>query len=127
MPSYPSSHARRLFRLPPDDHLWRPLGPADLRLSRVERPSRSSRWRTEHHARSESHAAHRSGSWQAAKTGIVQGISAAASYPLADILAEKEKMDAEVGPMGIVYQVYLQYDSEKTEEIVREAVDGGVQ
>jgi L-lactate dehydrogenase (cytochrome) len=63
----------------------------------------------------------------AARTGIVQGISAAASIPLVEILEEKVKMDKEVGEMGMVYQVYLQSDRSKTEELVREAVEGGVQ
>jgi L-lactate dehydrogenase (cytochrome) len=58
----------------------------------------------------------------------VQGISAAASFPLSDILLEKEMMNQEInGSMGMVYQVYLEYDRSRTEERVREAVDGGVQ
>lgn len=64
---------------------------------------------------------------QASKTGIVQGVSAAASYSLTDILAEKEKMDEETGrKMGLAYQVYFQLDRSRTEELVREAVDAGV-
>jgi len=36
-------------------------------------------------------------------------------------------MDTELeNPMGMVYQVYIQTDREKTEELVREAVGGGV-
>jgi len=63
----------------------------------------------------------------AAKTGIVQGVSAAASYPLHEILEEKEKMDEELGgKMGMIYQVYVQTDRGRTEEIVKEAVAGGV-
>jgi hypothetical protein len=58
----------------------------------------------------------------------VQGISAAASFPLSDILAEKGRMNEEMnGNMGMVYQVYLEYDRSRTEERVREAVEGGVQ
>ncbi|KAL7419471.1 hypothetical protein Q5752_006309 [Cryptotrichosporon argae] len=63
-----------------------------------------------------------------ARTGIVQGVSAAASFPLAEILAAKEDMDDEIGqPMGMVYQVYFENDRSKTEARVREAVAGGVQ
>lgn len=65
---------------------------------------------------------------QAARTGIVQGISYVASYPLGDILSEKRKMDAESGePMGMVYQVYVRADREKTASSVREAINGGCQ
>lgn len=57
----------------------------------------------------------------------MQGISAAASFPLSDILAEKERMNEEMNSsMGMVYQVYLEYDRSRTEERVREAVEGGV-
>ena len=64
----------------------------------------------------------------AAKTGIIQGVSAAASFPLVEILDEKEKMDEELeGKMGMVYQIYVQTDRGRTEEIVKEAVAGGVQ
>nr|XP_019044438.1 hypothetical protein I302_06349 [Kwoniella bestiolae CBS 10118]OCF23368.1 hypothetical protein I302_06349 [Kwoniella bestiolae CBS 10118] len=64
----------------------------------------------------------------AAKTGIVQGISAAASFPLEEILDEKDRMDEAIGEkMGIVYQVYLQKDRSKHEAQVREAVERGCQ
>ena len=64
----------------------------------------------------------------AAKTGIIQGVSAAASFPLIEILDEKERMDEELGgKMGMVYQIYVQTDRGRTEEIVKEAVAGGVQ
>lgn len=37
-------------------------------------------------------------------------------------------MDEEIGDkMGMVYQVYFQTERRKTEELVREAVEGGVQ
>lgn len=75
----------------------------------------------------------------AAKTGIVQGVSAASSLPLGELLDEKEKMTQEVqsgkwgggeaekkAGMGMVYQVYVQEEREKTEKLVREAVEGGV-
>lgn len=65
---------------------------------------------------------------QAAKTGIVQGISAASSFPLTEILEEKDKMDQQLGrKMGMVYQVYLRRDRSKSEALVREAVEGGCQ
>jgi L-lactate dehydrogenase (cytochrome) len=64
---------------------------------------------------------------QASATGIVQGISAVASYSLADILNEKDQMDEASGrKMGMVYQVYFQRDRSKTEAQVRQAVEGGV-
>ncbi|RSH90017.1 Cytochrome b2, mitochondrial precursor [Saitozyma podzolica] len=63
----------------------------------------------------------------ASATGIVQGISAVASYSLADILNEKDQMDEASGrKMGMVYQVYFQRDRSKTEAQVRQAVEGGV-
>jgi hypothetical protein len=65
---------------------------------------------------------------QASATGIVQGISAVASYSLADILNEKDQMDEASGrKMGMVYQVYFQRDRSKTEAQVRQAVEGGVE
>lgn len=65
---------------------------------------------------------------QASATGIVQAVSAAASYSLTDILDEKERVNEESGrKMGMVYQVYFQRDRSKTEAQVREAVEGGVQ
>lgn len=65
---------------------------------------------------------------QASATGIVQAVSAAASYSLTDILDEKDRVDGESGrKMGMVYQVYFQRDRSKTEAQVREAVEGGVQ
>ncbi|WRT67533.1 uncharacterized protein IL334_004505 [Kwoniella shivajii] len=64
----------------------------------------------------------------AAKTGIVQGVSAAASFPLEEILDEKDRMDEAIGEkMGLVYQVYLQKDRSKHEAQVREAVERGCQ
>ena len=75
----------------------------------------------------------------AGKTGIVQGVSAASSLPLGELLDEKDKMTREVqdgqwgggekekkAGMGMVYQVYVQEDREKTEKLVKEAVEGGV-
>ena len=65
---------------------------------------------------------------KAARTGIIQGISAAASFSLTDILEEKERMNEEIGDkMGMVYQVYFQTERRKTEDAVREAVASGVQ
>ncbi|OCF60834.1 hypothetical protein L486_00474 [Kwoniella mangroviensis CBS 10435] len=64
----------------------------------------------------------------ASKTGIVQGVSAAASFPLDEILQEKAKMDQDTGTkMGMVYQVYLSRDRRKNVEQLKEVVDGGVQ
>ncbi|WWC88941.1 uncharacterized protein L201_003856 [Kwoniella dendrophila CBS 6074] len=64
----------------------------------------------------------------ASKTGIVQGISAAASFPLSEILEEKSKMDQEGGnKMGMVYQVYLSRDRQKNVEQLKEVVEGGCQ
>ncbi|WVQ99128.1 hypothetical protein IAU59_006260 [Kwoniella sp. CBS 9459] len=64
----------------------------------------------------------------AAKTGIIQGISYAASYPLKDILEEKATMDEMIGEkMGMVFQVYVRSDREKNEQVVREAIEGGCQ
>lgn len=61
----------------------------------------------------------------------MQGISAAASFSLTEILAEKDKMDEELESqgrkMGMVYQVYMQTDRSKTKAQVEEAVAGGVQ
>ena len=63
---------------------------------------------------------------QAAKTGIVQGISYVASYPLCDILDEKANMDEELGEeMGMVFQVYVRKDRVKNAAVVREAIEGG--
>jgi L-lactate dehydrogenase (cytochrome) len=65
---------------------------------------------------------------QAASTGIVQGVSAATSFPLEEILEEKNKLDKILpSPMGMVYQIYIQNDRERTKELIREAVEGGVQ
>lgn len=65
---------------------------------------------------------------QAAKTGIIQGVSAASSFSLTDILQEKDNMDEETGTkLGMVYQVYFQLDRNKTRDQVREAVEGGCQ
>ncbi|ORY26687.1 FMN-dependent dehydrogenase-domain-containing protein [Naematelia encephala] len=67
----------------------------------------------------------------AARTGIIQGVSAASSFSLGDILDERDEMDKELEKdgtkMGMVYQVYVQTDREKTEAQVREAVSRGVQ
>jgi L-lactate dehydrogenase (cytochrome) len=72
----------------------------------------------------------------AARTGIVQGVSAASSLPLNELLDEKHKMDEEIAngqwgkglgdKMGMVYQVYVQSEREKTAKSVQEAVEGGV-
>jgi L-lactate dehydrogenase (cytochrome) len=63
---------------------------------------------------------------QAAKTGIVQGISYVASYPLEDILAEKAEQEEQLGEtMGMVYQVYLRKDRTKNAEMIQRAVEGG--
>ncbi|KAJ9090661.1 hypothetical protein QFC19_009523 [Naganishia cerealis] len=63
----------------------------------------------------------------AAKTGIFQGISAASSLPLHELLEEKERLDEELGSkMNMGYQVYLQSDRAKSEALVKEAVQGGV-
>ncbi|KAJ9099932.1 hypothetical protein QFC21_003937 [Naganishia friedmannii] len=63
----------------------------------------------------------------AAKTGIFQGVSAASSLPFHELLEEKERLDAELGSkMNMGYQVYVQSDREKSEALVKEAVDGGV-
>jgi L-lactate dehydrogenase (cytochrome) len=49
-----------------------------------------------------------------------------ASYPLCDILAEKENMDEQLGDnMGMVFQIYVRKDREKNKEVIREAIDGG--
>lgn len=62
----------------------------------------------------------------AAKTGIVQGVSYVASYPLVDILDAKAEQDEREGePMGMVYQVYVRPDRVKTAEMIRTAIDGG--
>ncbi|WVW84347.1 hypothetical protein I302_106381 [Kwoniella bestiolae CBS 10118] len=64
----------------------------------------------------------------ASRTGIVQGVSAAASFPLDEIIQEKANMDQESGnSMGMVYQVYLSRDRQKNVEQLKEVVDGGVQ
>lgn len=53
-------------------------------------------------------------------------MSYVASYPLDDILAEKAKMDELIGEnMGMAYQIYVRADREKTESLVREAIEGG--
>ncbi|KAJ9116039.1 hypothetical protein QFC20_000709 [Naganishia adeliensis] len=63
----------------------------------------------------------------AAKTGIFQGISAASSLPLHELLEEKDRLDDELGGrMNMGYQVYIQSEREKSEAQVREAVEGGV-
>ena len=63
---------------------------------------------------------------QAAKTGIIQGVSYVASYPLTDILEEKAKEDEASGSsLGMVYQVYVRPDRSKTGELIRTAIDGG--
>lgn len=65
---------------------------------------------------------------QACKTGIVQGVSYVASYPLTDILDAKEAVEEEVGEkMGMVYQVYVRADREKTKSLVQQAIDAGCQ
>lgn len=63
---------------------------------------------------------------KAAQTGIVQGISYVASYPLRDILDAKAEEDEREGyPMGMVYQVYVRPDRQKTATNIRMAIDGG--
>jgi L-lactate dehydrogenase (cytochrome) len=58
----------------------------------------------------------------------VQGISYVASYPLVDILAEKEEQEDALGDkMGMVFQVYLRRDREKNAEVIRTAIEGGCQ
>ena len=58
----------------------------------------------------------------------MQGVSAATSFPLEEILEEKNKLDTTLpSPMGMVYQIYIQNDRERTKELIREAVEGGVQ
>lgn len=65
---------------------------------------------------------------QAAKTGIVQGISFVSSFPLTDILEEKEKVEEIIGEkMGMVFQVYVRQEREKTARQVKEAIEGGCQ
>lgn len=63
----------------------------------------------------------------AAKTGIFQGISAASSLPLQELLVEKDRLDDELGcRMNMGYQVYIQSERQQSEAQVREAVEGGV-
>lgn len=63
---------------------------------------------------------------KAAKTGIIQGISYVASYPLADILDAKAVEDEREGsPLGMIYQVYVRPDREKTAANIRMAIEGG--
>lgn len=65
---------------------------------------------------------------KACKTGIVQGVSYVASYPLTDILEQKEAVEEEVGEkMGMAYQVYVRADREKTRSLVQQAIDAGCQ
>lgn len=49
----PTRDARRLRRLSADDDLWRAIDSPDLRVSRVQRPSGTSRWGAQHHPRRE--------------------------------------------------------------------------
>lgn len=63
----------------------------------------------------------------AAKTGIFQGVSAASSLPLHELLEEKERLDEELGGrMNMGYQVYIQSERARSEAQVKEAVEGGV-
>lgn len=63
----------------------------------------------------------------AAKTGIFQGVSAASSLPLHELLEEKERLDEELGGrMNMGYQVYIQSERARSEAQVKEAVAGGV-
>lgn len=63
----------------------------------------------------------------AAKTGIFQGVSAASSLPLHELLEEKDRLDEELGGrMNMGYQVYIQSERERSEAQVKEAVEGGV-
>jgi hypothetical protein len=57
-------------------------------------------------------------------------VSAASSLPLEEILAEKHVIDEKNGKgkeMSMMYQVYIQTERFRTEELVKEAVAGGVQ
>jgi L-lactate dehydrogenase (cytochrome) len=63
----------------------------------------------------------------AAKTGIFQGVSAASSLPLHELLEEKDRLDEELGGrMNMGYQVYIQSERSRSEAQVKEAVEGGV-
>lgn len=56
----------------------------------------------------------------------MQGISYVASYPLCDILAEKEAIEEQMdAKMGMVFQIYVRKDRAKNKEVIREAIDGG--
>jgi L-lactate dehydrogenase (cytochrome) len=58
----------------------------------------------------------------------VQGVSYVASYPLSDILAQKDEVEEEFGDkMGMVYQVYIRADREKTRSNIEQAIDSGCQ
>lgn len=58
----------------------------------------------------------------------MQGVSYVASYPLSDILAQKEAVEEEFGDkMGMVYQVYVRADREKTRSNVEQAIESGCQ
>lgn len=71
---------------------------------------------------------HQADDKKAAATGILQGVSAAASYSLKEILDEKHLLDEDLErPMGMAYQIYVQSDRPATVEKVKQAVAGGVQ
>lgn len=57
---------------------------------------------------------------------FADSVSAASSLPLDEILDEKAKLDKQTGyKMPMVYQVYSQPERQKTEKLVKEAVEGG--
>ncbi|KAK4705069.1 L-lactate dehydrogenase (cytochrome), partial [Phenoliferia sp. Uapishka_3] len=63
----------------------------------------------------------------ASSTGIPQGISANASMNLSDLIEEKDNLVAAGRPeTGLIYQIYINRDRKKTEQLMKEAVDGGV-
>ncbi|KAI5477940.1 L-mandelate dehydrogenase [Pseudohyphozyma bogoriensis] len=62
----------------------------------------------------------------AAKTGIVQGISANSSVSLDDICQEKKDLVGQGQPdVGLAYQIYINRDRPKTEALMKKAIDGG--
>ncbi|ORX35178.1 L-mandelate dehydrogenase [Kockovaella imperatae] len=65
----------------------------------------------------------------AARTGLVQGISAASSFSLTDILDERDRLKEDESPydLALAYQVYVQTERSRTEVLVKEAVERGVQ
>lgn len=62
----------------------------------------------------------------AARTGIVQGVSANASQSFEDILAERQALEKQTGnKIGMAYQIYVNRDRSKTEAVMKEAREGG--